>query len=277
VDLSGIATYADAEELFRDPAVQIVDICTPTPQHAPLTIAALKAGKHVVLEKPMALTLDECDAVIAASRETGAQLMVGHCLRYWPHYVKAREVIASGEFGRPLYAQLVRAGGIPRWSAGGWLTSAGQSGGVLDMHIHDIDVALWWFGEPASIRATGVLTNGLPVIMDATWEYSGGPLVNFHSAWDPNGGTFRHAFRLVLENATLAYDLATAPNVLEIFRDGAREEWPMPETSAHQAELDDFAQAIGSGIAFNRFTPEESRLAVQLGLQELQQIGWRPA
>lgn len=273
VDLTGIATHADAAALFADPSVQIVDICTPTPHHAPLALAALRAGKHVVLEKPMSLSLAECDELIAAARESDRQIMVAHCLRYWPHYVKARELIESGEFGRPLYAKLERTGAIPKWSAGGWLTSATKSGGVLDMHIHDIDVALWWFGRPARVVATGVTHAELPIFMDAQWTYADGPLVNLHSAWDPNGGTFRHAFHLVLEKASITYDLATHPNVLVVHRDGIREEWPMPEPAAHQAELDDFAQTVAAGRPFTRFTPEESRLSVEIGLEELRQIG----
>ena len=277
VDLSGIATYETAEQLFADPNVQIVDICTPTPQHAPLAIAALRAGKHVVLEKPMALTSRECEELEQAVRESGRQLMVGHCLRFWPHYVKAHEILQSGEYGRPLYARLERSGGLPRWSAGGWLTNTAQSGGVLDMHIHDIDVALWWFGRPAKVRTSGLSQDNLPLIIDSQWEYEGGPTVSLHGAWDPNGGTFRHAFRLVLERATLAYDLATTPEVLEIFRDGKREELPILPNSAHQAELDEFATCVAEGRAFTRFTPHESRESVELGLLELQQIGWTTA
>jgi predicted dehydrogenase len=142
------------------------------------------------------------------------------------------------------------------------------------MHIHDVDVALWWFGRPTAVEAEGLSEAGLPLIIDAQWRYTGGPLVVLHGAWDPNGGTFRHAFRVVLEKATLAYDLATAPGVLEIFQDGKREELPMPEISAHQAELDDFAETIAAGRPFSRFTLGASRMAVELGLEELRLIGW---
>jgi predicted dehydrogenase len=269
VDLTGIAAYAESAELFADPNVQIVDICTSTPHHAALTMAALRAGKHVVCEKPMSLLLAECREMEAAVRETGRQLMVAHCLRYWPHYTKAHELLRSGEIGRPLYAQLYRAGALPGWSAEGWLENPEQSGGILDMHIHDLDVSLWWFGEPARIEARGVMRAGLPIIIDASWQYADGPLVQLHSAWDPNGGAFRHGFRLVAEKATLVYDLAAAPDVLQILRDGKAEEMPVDPPAAHQAELDDFARCIAAGQPFTRFTPSDSRRAVELGLQEL--------
>ncbi len=206
-DLSGIAVYEHASALIADPNVQIVDICTSTPEHAPLAIAALRAGKHVICEKPMALSVADCVAVEKAVSDSGRQLMVGHCLRYWPHYVKAREMLASGEYGRALYAQFHRSGAVPGGSAGGWLMKPEASGGVLDLHIHDIDVALWWFGRPGTIEAHGYRRDGLPMIVDATWRYLDGPLVQLHGAWDPNGGAFRHAFRLIMERATLVYDL----------------------------------------------------------------------
>ncbi len=269
VDLTGVAAYEKASQLISDPDIQIVDICTATPLHAPIAIAALHAGKHVICEKPMALTVEECAAMEEAARDSGRQLMVAHCLRYWPEYVRAFETIESGKFGRPVYARFHRSGAAPGWSAGGWLLKANESGGVLDLHIHDIDVALWWFGEPASTQTHGYVRDGVPMIVDSEWTYADGPTVHLHGAWDPNGGTFRHAFRLVLEKATLEYDLAIAPGILKIYREGVLAEVRMPEISAHQAELDDFAQCIAEGRPFSRFLPSASRRAVEIGLREL--------
>lgn len=273
VDLTGVRAYATAEELLADPDIDVVDICTATPLHAPLTIAALRAGKHVVCEKPMALTEPECAAVEEAARTSGRQLMVAHCLRFWPQYERAFAAVRSGEFGRPRYARLERAGGIPAWSAEGWLMKPESSGGVFDLHIHDIDVALWWFGEPVQIAATGCARAGLPLIVDATWQYAHGLTVQLHGAWDPNGGAFRHAFRLVCERATLVYDLALNPRTLQCWQDGVVREMPMEEPQAHQAELDCFAEAVASGRPFTRFTPSESHRAVAHALEEWRQLG----
>lgn len=272
VDMTGVAGYERAEDLFADPGIDIVDICLPTPLHAPLAIAALRAGKHVFCEKPMALTLAECDAMQTAARESGRQLAIGHCLRYWPHYVQAKAMLDSGEFGRAIYASLARTGAAPAWSAGGWLLREKESGGILDMHIHDIDIALWWFGQPASMTTAGFAPDGLPLIIDANWRYHDGLTAHLHSAWDRNGGAFRHAFRLIMEKATVSYDLAANPDALTLLRDGAETILPMPKPAAYQAQLDDFAACIGEGREFTRITPAESRLAVEVGLAELQQF-----
>jgi len=274
VDLSAMARHLSAEELIADPRVEAVDICMPTPLHGPLAIAAMRAGKHVFCEKPMSLSVEVCAEMERVARETGRHLMVGHCLRYWPQYVKAHELLRSGEFGRPVYASFHRSSAAPTWSADDWYLKGAESGGVLDMHIHDVDVALWWFGRPQSITVTGLAPGGLPLIIDAAWRYEGGPRVHLHGAWDRNGGAFRHAFRLVMEKATLLHDLALDPQALHLLRDGKVETVaPLDETSAYQAELDDFAADLNAGRVPHRLTPADSRLAVEVGLEELRQLG----
>ena len=272
VDLSDLAKHARFEDLIADPNVDAVDICLPTPMHAPVSIAALRAGKHVLCEKPMALSLAECAAMERAARESGKHLMVAHCLRYWPHYAKAQEILASGEYGRAVYGSFHRESGAPVWSGSGWFLRAEESGGVLDMHIHDVDAALWWFGRPAKIAAAGQVRDGLPLTVDAHWHYDGGPLVHLHSAWDMNGGAFRHSFKLVLERATLVHDLAVENGALQLITGGKTTAIPLPEPNVHQAEIDDFAARIVRGETGPRISPEESRAAVEIGLEELRQL-----
>jgi predicted dehydrogenase len=273
VDLSDLATYTRAEDLIADPQVEAVDICMPTPLHAPLAIAALRAGKHVFCEKPMSLSLPACSEMEEAARAAGRQLMIGHCLRFWPQYVKAHELLASGEFGRAVYANLYRFSPAPLWSDSDWYMKNEQSGGVLDMHIHDVDVALWWFGRPQSFATSGLAPNGLPMLMDATWRYEGGPTVQMHASWDRNGGTFRHAFRLVMEKGTLVHDLAVDPQALLLWRGGKATPIPVSSESGYQLELDYFASQVAAGQPPERSMPAESRLAVEIALEEVRQIG----
>ena len=276
VDVSGLAAYTNALDLIADPNVEAVDICTSTPQHAPLALAALRAGKHVLCEKPMALTLADCTAMADAARAANRQLMIAHCLRYWPHYVKAKELLDSGAHGRARHASFQRVSALPVWSSGGWLANAAQSGGVvLDMHIHDVDVALWWFGEPASIHASGHCREGLPIFVDALWHYASGPAVHLHSAWDPNGGDFRHAFTLAMEKATLTYDLTVADGALRLIENGQTTTLPLDAPAAHQAEIDDFTACITAGRPITRSTPADSQRAVAAALEELRQVRGR--
>lgn len=273
VDLSGLAAYREAADLIADPSVEAVDICLPTRHHAPLTIAALRAGKHVFCEKPMALAVEECAAMIDAARAADRLLVIGHCLRYWPHYVHVREALESGIYGRPLHASLFRTSALPKWSSDGWLTNPAESGGViLDMHVHDIDIARWWFGEPARIEANGATRDRLPLTVDALWNYGDGVAVHLHSAWDPNGGDFRHGFNVVFEGATLLYDLATQGGALRLRQNGTETPVPLPEPAAHHAEIEDFAAQVADRSRALRIPPDQSLAAVRLARDELQQV-----
>ncbi len=273
VDMSAVATYDDAADLIRDPNVQAVDICTSTSHHAKLAIGALKAGKHVFCEKPMALTVEDCTAMIEAAQAANRQLMIGHCLRYWPHYVKAKQLIDGGEYGKVLHARFERFSALPKWSSGGWLTKGSESGGVIvDMHIHDVDVARWWFGEPETVRASGVERDGLPIMVDALWDYAKGPAVHLSSGWKIHGGEFRHAFSVVMEKGTLDYDLSVANGDLRLSAEGLVSSIEVETPDAYRAQLDDFAACVSAGRPITRSVPEDSKAAVRLALEELRQV-----
>ncbi len=273
VDLSGIAKYGDYRELITDPSIDIVDICLPTPLHAPAAIAALKAGKDVLCEKPMVRHQGEIKEITDAAEASGKRLLIGHCLRYWGQYVRAAEIVASGEYGKPVYAKFCRAGGTPKWSWNNWLGTGSESGGtVLDMHIHDVDAALWWFGEPAKIAATGIMRGDLPASVDATWTYANGPLVQLHSYWDDNDPSFRYAFTVVMEHATLDMDSVTGAKLM-LHRAGvAGEALAYDERMSYQLEIDDLVDAVILGRSITRVTPAASGLAVETALEEIRQI-----
>lgn len=272
LDLSGVETTTDIYSLIDDPEIDLIDFCLPTRQHAEFTIAALNVGKHVLCEKPLAWTVEECDAVIEAQRKSGKFLLVGQCLRFWPQYVEAQKRIESGELGDIVYARFVRAGGAPSWSR--WLMDGSQSGGaVLDMHVHDVDTALWWFGEPKSIETTGLIHDGLPLKVDSTWNYDGGPQVHLHGGWDKNSSNFAMAFEIVGSCASLYWD-SSKGEAMQLYRDGKAEEIEVEGTMAYQAEIDYLLECIDKDRAPRRITPEGSRLSVVMAREELEQMGF---
>lgn len=275
VDLGSIETYSRIEEILANPDIDLIDICLPTSLHAEVSKAAMRAGKHVFCEKPMALNESECIEMEEVQRETGKQLMIGHCLRYWPEYVVTEQLIRSGEYGKVLAASFHRSSGIPLGSFNNWMADAAQSGGVvLDMHIHDVDTALWWFGQPDSIEADGLMQQDLPLSADVTWRYEDGPLVTLHGSWEPHGGPFRMAFRVTMEKATVVYD--SASNLFRLLQvtaggDTSRDLEALAG-SAYQGEIDDFVSCVTEGRPVERVTPESSRLAVTVTRQEMEQI-----
>lgn len=272
MDLNGIKTYGDAAELIADTDVDLVDICLPTSLHASHAIQALQDGKHVLCEKPIALTSEEAAQMQEAQNASDRQLMIGHCLRYWPQYLKAHEIIKSGEWGKPVYARFHRSGATPTWSWDGWLQDGARSGGaVLDMHIHDVDTAIWWFGRPDEIQATGYSQNGLPMSVDATWSYNDGPMVYLHGSWDNNGGPFRMSYKVVLEKASVEWDSSKSGDVF-LHHDEKTESFTVSTESAYEAEINDFLLCLTENRLMTRVTPQGSRETLEVVLEELKQI-----
>ena len=155
VDVSGMGQYEDYAELLTDPAVDLVDLCVPNDRHAEMAVQAMASGKHVLVEKPIALDLADADVMVAAARRHDRLLMVGHVLPFFPEFAFAREAIASGRYGKLRAAHLTRVIARPNWSSG--ITDLDRSGGpVIDLHIHDAHyVAPGLRGAPGGPRAGG--------------------------------------------------------------------------------------------------------------------------
>lgn len=271
LDLSGVRVTDDIEEILRDDSVQILDICLPTPLHGDLAARALRAGKHVLCEKPMARTLEECDAMLEAQEGSGTVLAIGHCLRFWAQYLEAHRQIWSGELGEIRAARLFRQSGTPTWSR--WLLDPTQSGGaVLDFHIHDVDTALWWFGKPAEIRAVGTAKNGLAHSVDAHWIYPSGPQISLRGAWDNNGSPFEMGFQIIGENGTLDWNSKTG-EMMQLFRAGAEpKSIEPPKFSAYDAQIAAFIGQIRGETSESLPSARESRTSVELALETLRQV-----
>jgi predicted dehydrogenase len=151
----GAEATADLDTALATPGVDAVDVCLPTPLHRPLAERALAAGRHVLLEKPIALSLADADAIGAAAEAVGRVLMVGHVLRFVPEVAELRRVLASGELGRPLAASARRLSAPPDWND--WMRDEELSGGALvDLAIHDFDVLGALLGPARSVYARAV-------------------------------------------------------------------------------------------------------------------------
>jgi predicted dehydrogenase len=145
----------DLQAVIADPAIDAVDICLPTPEHRAATEAALAAGKHVLLEKPIALTLDDARALVRLGEESDRVFMIAHVLRFWPEYVEIARQVASGELGAPRSAFASRRQPFPAWST--LFSRSDLTGGaVIDMMVHDFDALNWVLGAPRAVTARGV-------------------------------------------------------------------------------------------------------------------------
>ncbi len=209
VDLKGIAAYAQLSDLLNDPQVDLVDITLPPLLHADVAIRALEAGKHVLCEKPMALTLVDCERMVAAAKRANRLLMIGHVLPYFPEYDWALKIILSGEFGQLRGGAFRRVISDPTWLTDFW--SPDHVGGpMLDLHVHDAHFIRLLFGMPQEVTTCGRLRKKLPEFWHSQFRFPGRDLVveSTSGTIDQQGRPFTHAFEIHLEQATLAFDFA---------------------------------------------------------------------
>ena len=201
----GARVEATAESLCRADDIDLVVVATPTYLHAAHVIAAARARKHVFCEKPLARTLADAEAMVRACDEAGVTLAVGHVVRFFPEYRRAKELLDAGSLGRPAMATMTR-GNFAVGSARGWYLDPDKSGGVvLDLMLHDLDTVRWWFGEPSRVyakRFTG--SAGLEYAL-ATIRYDDRPIVQVEASWAEHAG-FRTGFELRGDRGMLVHD-----------------------------------------------------------------------
>lgn len=261
VSVGDIRSYEDYSGLCADPDLDMVCIATPSDLHAPAAIIALEHGKHVFTEKPMALGDADCQRMIDAAKANGRTLMVGQVLRFWPEYMAAKRIMDSGDYGKPIAATMHRYGATPRAS---WFADVRRSGGVnLDLHIHDVDAALWWWGEPQNVEAKRVGDTATASVVLSRWEYAAGPTVQIEASWDA-GIPFAAEFRIMLERATLRFD--SRQGGLTIYTRGEKKQAELSVGQAHAAEMIYFVDCLERGEAVTRCLPGQSALSVKYAL-----------
>jgi predicted dehydrogenase len=203
------ARVASADEICAADDIDLVVVATPTHLHARYAIAAATSGKHVFCEKPLARTLADAEAMVRACDEAGVALAVGHVVRYFKEYQRAKQLLDDGTLGRPAIATLVR-GNFAVGSAREWYLDPAKSGGVvLDLMLHDLDTVRWWFGEPSRVyarRFTG--SAGLEYAL-ATIRYDDRPIVHVEASWAEHAG-FRTGFELRGDRGMLVHDSRAA-------------------------------------------------------------------
>ena len=175
---------SDLEEILKDPDVKYVSVCTPTPTHKNLAVALLAAGKHVLLEKPIALTIADAKIVADAAARSSGSLMIAQVVRFFLGYQKLHEISQSGELGKLLSVHARRFSPKPTWAT--WLGDESQSGGMLvDFSIHDFDQINMYLGKPIEVFAAQTSPLGPAEI---TVKYEGGGVGQVQSFMDAAAG-----------------------------------------------------------------------------------------
>jgi len=266
IDFSEFSLHSNPQSLFDDPTVDAVDLCVPTHLHASLTIAALQAGKHVLVEKPMALNTHECDKMIATAKSKEKVLMVAHVLRYWPEYVTARDWIRGNKLGKIHSVSLRRCCACPQWSS--WMRDPQKSGGgIFDLLIHDLDYSLQVFGYPEAVSAVGhkSLSCGIDVV-ETRLHYPNGPDVTISGGWQTFGKfPFFMEFTILAERGALHYRSDGYPLIYHNI-DGTSETLQVNAFDPFQAELQAFISASAVGNLAADCLPRDSARSTNIAL-----------
>ena len=209
-DLSKIKTYSDYHELLADPDIDLVDVCLPLEQHEQVTLEAIKAGKNVMVEKPISLDLKAANRMVSAAQKANVQLMVAHVLPFFPEFEFALSAVASGKYGKLKAAHLRRVITPPNWSSS--LSDFRKIGGWgIDLHIHDNHFISTLCGAPKQVFSQGTLIDGLVNHVHSNYVYEDPDLAVscVSGGIAAKGLEFAHGFELFLEDATIAYNAGT--------------------------------------------------------------------
>ena len=258
---AGVKAYREFSELLADGAVELVDICTPTALHPAQTIAALKAGKHVLCEKPLAQNVADAKKILKAAAAAKTFLMPAMCMRFWPGWSWLKQVVAEKTYGAVRAANFRRVTAKPAWGKAG--THIG--GALLDLHIHDTDFVNFLFGRPFSVFSNGVQdAHGNVDHVVTQYFYKGGPAVHAEGSWLLHDG-FNMTFTLHCERATVDFDLARGGEALRVQEAGKKiRTIKLKPTDGYNEEIRYFVDCIVRGEKPAVVTPQDGSTALEI-------------
>lgn len=230
-DPSVVRAYASAEQLIADSAVDLISICTHTDTHADLAEQAMRAGKHVLIEKPVAQTAPAVRRLAEIADECGVIAMPAMCMRFWPAWVWLKTAVSDARFGDVQSASFTRLGFRPTWSDA-YADDSRTGGALLDLHIHDVDFIIHLFGAPTDVCAAGTIHH-----VTTLFGYSHVPHVAAEGGWDQHPGFgFTMRYLVNFQRATLDFDIARSPQLL-LCRDGGAAAVDVEPTTGYDGEI----------------------------------------
>ncbi len=267
-DPGEVATHADAAGVLADPRVELVSVCTHTDTHVDLAIAALDAGKHVLVEKPVALRAADVRRLADHARASGRLCVPAMCMRHWPGWDALIGLVRSGRHGSVLSARFERVGAPPGWSS--FYADAARSGDALfDLHIHDVDMVHACFGAPTRVHSFG-----RPGHVSSVYECGpAGAMIVAEGAWltDP-GAAFRMRYVVEFEGGVAEFDLGKTPPMSVKVR-GEEIAPELESCTGWEAQAAAVVRAIVAGDASGLPTLDDAVAVTQTLEAELESLG----
>jgi predicted dehydrogenase len=268
-----VALYTDFGRMLAEEQLNAVSITLPTFMHKDFTVKALDAGVHVLCEKPMAMSIGQCEEMIASAKANKKVLQIGHCIRFWPEYVKAKEIVDSGKYGKVRTASFRRISPVPGWSWKNWLINAHRSGGaIFDLHIHDADYIQYMFGLPSEVRSQAITgpSGGFDYV-STQYIYDDRKVVVAEGGFVKSADfKFEMSFVISLEKATILYDCRCKPAIQLYPAKGGCVTPKIEPGDGYSYEIEHFINKITGKKTPKIISPIDSLNAVKIVLAEKQ-------
>jgi predicted dehydrogenase len=274
----------DLDGLLNDPSIDVIDICLPSTAHREMAERAVAAGKHVLLEKPIALTHEDGAALVELAKTSSKTFMIAHVVRFWPEYVEIKRIIDSGELGKPVSLFAARRQPFPAWSEQ-FRNPSATGGAILDQMIHDYDVANWILGKPVAVTAHGQRNarSGSVDQSQVLIDYGTGSALIDGGMMMPESYPFTANVEVLCERGALEYHFRAGGRSFEhgepkseltIFRnEGDPEVLAVEQTDAFFNEVEYFIECVRSGAAADRATPGDALVALDVAIAATQSAG----
>jgi predicted dehydrogenase len=263
---------ADLETILQDDTIDCISLCVPTPLHAELTEKAVKAGKHIVCEKPMALTLQECDRMIEAAKAHDKMLFIAQCIRFWPEYRRLKSAIDRNEFGELVNLSMRRIAPPPSWAS--WFTEASQSGGALfDLHVHDVDFIQYVLGKPKALFSQGISNeSGAITSVFTQYQFDRSLICSAEGSW-AYPTAFKMTFSALFSEGLLEYDSSRDPSLL-LWKPKHTDPIAVKVESSdgYIEEFKYFLSCLQKGEPLTEMEPSSARTSIELALAEMKSI-----
>ena len=242
-DPAEVRGYERPEDMAADPRVGLVSVCTPTDTHVDVASMMLRAGKHVLVEKPAALRSADVRELERTAGASGRHCVPAMCMRFWPGWDWLKERVEDGSLGAVRAAAFTRVGSAPDWSPEFYRNPARSGGALIDLHIHDADAVLWLFGRPDEVVSTGSVYH-----VSTQYRYSKGPApVTAEGGWVAEPGfPFRMRYTVAFERATADWDLSRADTLL-LSHAGKTEVVALPSLTAYEREVQAMVELVTRG------------------------------
>lgn len=216
VDLSRVACFSTLEEMILSDEVDVVDICLPPDQHVAAGTSALRAGKHLFCEKPLALDVRGCEQLVSAANEANRRLFVGHVLPFFPEYHWVLEQIQSDRWGRLRGGHFKRVISRPTWIPD-FFDLQKVGGPLVDLHVHDAHLICWLFGMPRGVFSRAHWEGETAKYIRTLYDFADPDLLvsSDTGVIETPGRPFTHGFELHLERAVAQFELAAYSDQVE--------------------------------------------------------------